>query len=349
MTEETEDLLSIGEFARRSGLSISALRFYGDAGVLVPAHTDRLSGYRYYAPTQLQLARLVRHLRAAEVPIVQIQALLAANPADATAQLDQHRKRLQARFKRGRVALDAAEALLSSKELYVASTTVNGSDLATAIRQVLPAAGPIGQEKQYPAAVLVELREDGLRLAATDSHRLSVRDLPVATHERGRVVIGADDASRLAGRVMGASAVSVSVWEGLVVQADADELRIPGAADDYPDYEAVLGRCGNAKLVVKTSDLLPQLDGPSQLVVLNLTRESTTANGIPFPGSYDGDDLVIGFNPTYLAEALEAGIGPDAIFQLGSEVEPVAIRSADEGTLTWLVMPIRLLDRAAAS
>ena len=61
---------------------------------------------------------------------------------------------------------------------------------------------------------------------------------------------------------------------------------------------------------------------------------------------FQGDDLTIGFNPGYLADALEAGIGPDVIFQLGSEVDPAAIRSADEGTLTWRVMPIQRLQPA---
>ena len=45
VNEEQVGLLSIGEFAQRSNLSISALRFYGDCGVLVPARTDATTGY----------------------------------------------------------------------------------------------------------------------------------------------------------------------------------------------------------------------------------------------------------------------------------------------------------------
>jgi DNA polymerase III sliding clamp (beta) subunit (PCNA family) len=47
-------------------------------------------------------------------------------------------------------------------------------------------------------------------------------------------------------------------------------------------------------------------------------------------------------------DALEAGIGREAILQLGGPVDPVAIRSADDGTLTCLVMPVKLLERATA-
>lgn len=348
VTEEAGDLISIGEFARRSGLSISALRFYGDAGVLTPAHTDPLSGYRYYAKSQLLTAQLIRHLRTAEVPIAQIQALLS-DPAAAEAQLHDHRTRLQKRFERGEAALEAAHELLISKELCMALATVIGSDLAAAIRQVAPAAGPCGQDKRYPAAVLIELREDGLRLAATDGHRLSVRDLPTTSPERGRVVLSVADAKRLAGWAAGAPAVSLNVRDGLAAEANDQLIRMAGVLDDYPDYEAVLARCGNSTMVVKTQHLVGHLDRAKELIVLKLSRSGAAADDVAFPAKYDGDDLTIGFNPAYLADALEAGIGPDAIFQLGSDVDPVAIRSADEGTLTWMVMPIHLVETADRS
>lgn len=47
---------SIGEMARDGGLSVSALRFYDRAGVLVPAWVDPVSGYRWYEPEPLDRA-----------------------------------------------------------------------------------------------------------------------------------------------------------------------------------------------------------------------------------------------------------------------------------------------------
>ena len=57
--------ISIGEFARRSRLSLKALRLYDERGVLVPARVDQASGYRYYDTAQLDDARLVVMLYAA--------------------------------------------------------------------------------------------------------------------------------------------------------------------------------------------------------------------------------------------------------------------------------------------
>lgn len=48
---------SIGEMARSSGLSVSALRFYDGAGVLVPARVDPVNGYRWYGPGQVRRLR----------------------------------------------------------------------------------------------------------------------------------------------------------------------------------------------------------------------------------------------------------------------------------------------------
>ena len=82
--------VSIGEFARRSRLSIKALRLYDELGVLVPARVDRVSGYRYYDEAQLEQARLVAMLRQLDLPLAAIRVLLACNPVDAADRVAMH-------------------------------------------------------------------------------------------------------------------------------------------------------------------------------------------------------------------------------------------------------------------
>src|SRR5579864_9400596 len=348
VSEEQPGLLSIGEFARRSNLSISALRFYGDCGVLPPARIDGGTGYRYYSQDQLGLAELIRHLRALEMPIADIQAFLAADPGAAQALLHQHWNRLQRRLDRSRRALTAVHSLLRSKEITMSATTsLEGSQLAAAVRQVLPAAGPLGPERHYPAAMLIELREDCLRLVATDGHRLAIRDLPTRTEELGRTVISVEEAERLAATVEAAGPVTLTAGGALSLQANGASSRIEAASDHYPDYEAILSRCGTSRLFVKTEDLIVRLRQAHDVMVLSVTERETSADGVSFPARYEGSDLRIGFNPAYLAEAIAAGIGPDAILQLGGPLDPVALRSAEDGSMTWLVMPVRLKDRVA--
>jgi DNA-binding transcriptional MerR regulator len=82
--------VSIGEFARRSRLSIKALRHYDELGVLVPARVDEASGYRYYDVTQLESARIVSMLRQLDVPLAAIRELLVCDPADAAERIAAH-------------------------------------------------------------------------------------------------------------------------------------------------------------------------------------------------------------------------------------------------------------------
>lgn len=56
--------------------------------------------------------------------------------------------------------------------------------------------------------------------------------------------------------------------------------------------------------------------------------------------------MVIGFNRDYLLQALEATRGPDVLMESDGPESPCLIRSADEGSLTYLLMPIRLLEPA---
>jgi len=84
------DEVSIGEFARRSRLSLKALRLYDELGVLIPARVDRVSGYRYYDDSQLDAARLVAMLRQLDVPLAVIKELLECDPVDAAERIAGH-------------------------------------------------------------------------------------------------------------------------------------------------------------------------------------------------------------------------------------------------------------------
>ena len=86
MSSEPDQLLSIGAFARRSRLSLKALRIYEKSGLLVPAAVDLATGYRRYRESQLPAARLIVMMRRAGSPLAQVSAIAAA-PGPAAAKL----------------------------------------------------------------------------------------------------------------------------------------------------------------------------------------------------------------------------------------------------------------------
>jgi DNA-binding transcriptional MerR regulator len=95
-----DELLSIGRFARLSGLSIGALRHYHEQAVLVPARVDAHTGYRSYHRSQLDDARLVASLRDLDLPLPEIRALVTADRSGRQRLLAAHRTRLAARLAR---------------------------------------------------------------------------------------------------------------------------------------------------------------------------------------------------------------------------------------------------------
>lgn len=80
MTDSDAEFLTIGAFARSSGLTPSALRFYDDCALLVPAFIDAKSGYRYYTRAQAKRASIihgrapvfVRQLREIGMPVFMV-------------------------------------------------------------------------------------------------------------------------------------------------------------------------------------------------------------------------------------------------------------------------------------
>jgi DNA-binding transcriptional MerR regulator len=107
----TENLLTIAEFARESGLSQKALRLYCANGLLTPTRVDVDSGYRYYRGEQLALAALIERLRAAGMSMREIARFLVDRDA---AVLARHDERLQERRK----ALREAQRLLEEAAMF---------------------------------------------------------------------------------------------------------------------------------------------------------------------------------------------------------------------------------------
>ncbi|WP_161500648.1 MerR family transcriptional regulator [Embleya scabrispora] len=108
--------LGIGDFARATGLTVKALRWYDEQGVLVPADVDPGTRYRRYSVGQLEQAGVVRALRAAGVPLAEVRIAVAAGGSPQQAL---HARREAVRVERAREdrALATAERVLAGTEL----------------------------------------------------------------------------------------------------------------------------------------------------------------------------------------------------------------------------------------
>lgn len=73
-----DPLITIGHFARATGLTIKALRLYAESGVLEPDQVNESSGYRLYRASQVATGQLVRHLRQLGIPVAEVSEVLVA-------------------------------------------------------------------------------------------------------------------------------------------------------------------------------------------------------------------------------------------------------------------------------
>lgn len=122
--DRDEQLLSIGQLARLSGLTSRALRHYHRLGLLSPDTVDPVHGRRYYSPDAIRSARLIAALRELDVPLDDVRTCLHAidDEAALTAVLTAHGRRLSARSARVRGSLHRLDHLLAEGDITMALT-----------------------------------------------------------------------------------------------------------------------------------------------------------------------------------------------------------------------------------
>ncbi|MGW1373318.1 MerR family transcriptional regulator [Streptomyces sp. NPDC002446] len=396
--DDSEDLLSIGAFARRVGLAPSALRFYDDCGVLRPAQVDAVTGYRRYAAGQTTRAVRLRRLRAAGLPLVDVAVVLDGLAEDARVVLRAHLERTRQTADEARAAVEGLLRETVGDAEYGGSwarARVGGAELASGVRQVAPAAATGASRTEYPVlgCVLLELVDGEVRLVATDRYRLAVRVLRPVEFAGGpvRVPIDVDAARSVAEWAVRQMAVDVEcAGEGAEVrlrgEADCRTAlhgtgRGPGAGaqpEAYPDYRLMLENleAGRHRVIVDRLGLRDAVAGRAEVVSLSpaerdgggdraggrsesdVSRETTLGlkgaqelevsgggrEPVRLPMVRTGPGLRISFDPAVLVPALEAGVGPDVLLESVSADRPVVVRSADQGSFTTLVMPVRAVE-----
>ncbi|WP_063736665.1 MerR family transcriptional regulator [Streptomyces sp. RTd22] len=347
---DDEPLMGIGAFARRVGLTPSALRFYDDCAVLRPARVDAATGYRYYAPEQAPRATLLRRLREAELPLVEATAVLDGPPEEAREVLRAHLRRSSESAAAARAAIEDVLRELPGG-VRRGQVRVGGAELAGAVRQVGSAVATDAVREEFPVLgrVLLELAEEELRLVATDRYRLSVRALrPIAiSGEPCGVPVGIEELREVASWARGLAEVAIEVAGAEVrVRGGGEERGLPVADEVFPAYRMVLDGLATARhrVITDRSALcaaVAERGGDGPVVLRTGDGELTVEGGRTLSALCTGPPLRIAFDPALLLSALEAGVGPDVLLEVVSGAEPVVVRSADQGSFTTLVMPVR--------
>ena len=97
-------MFSIGEFSKITGLTVKTLRFYHEQGILEPSSIDPDNGYRYYADSKIETARVIVALRDLDFPLADIAAMVRGHDDDSGILefLESHNESIQARIRNDR-------------------------------------------------------------------------------------------------------------------------------------------------------------------------------------------------------------------------------------------------------
>jgi len=257
------------------------------------------------------------------------------------------------RFRLREMSVDDFPAIAENPEGD--SIEVAGKDLIEALNQVGVAAS--GDEARPTlTGVLFEEHEGALRLVATDSYRLAVRDVPSIGVEGSRLV--PYRALRELQRTVGDGAMSVILGErAAMFETERGRLtvRIIDATfpnyrqllpDEYPNTlevskEALLEAVGRAALVAE--DHIPvRLNLHDGGVELSVVRQEVGEETEHIEGAYKGEEMTIAFNTRYLTDGAAVVAGDTVVLETIDSLKPGLLHGADGEQFRYLLMPVRL-------
>lgn len=241
--------------------------------------------------------------------------------------------------------------------------TVATADLAAGLKQVIRAASR-DDARPILTGVLMSAEDGGLRLVATDSYRLAVRDLPDATVlSDGQKVLVPSRALDELSRVLGESeevtvrlgdrevTFDVSVNDGEVqvttrlIEGEFPNYRqlIPSS---YPNQltigrEPLLEAVRRVKLMARDTTPLRITQKSGCVELMAVTQDVGQAHE-QVDAQYSGEELTVAFNPDYLIQGLEAAPGDEVVLETLDALKPAVLRSTEGGDFLYLLMPVRV-------
>lgn len=231
--------------------------------------------------------------------------------------------------------------------------------LAEALRQVVSAAS-VDESRPILTGVLMAAEGDGLRLVATDSYRLAVRDLPgTSVLAEGQSVLVPSNALKELTRLLGDSdKVTLRLGERDVgFEVDGARLMSRLIEGEFPNYRGLIPQSQPNRLTVGREPLLDALRRvrllakdatPVRLVMkadglelVAVTQDIGQAHE-ELDAKYEGTELTVAFNPEYLIAGIEVTPGDEITLETVDALKPALIRTIDGTDFLYLLMPVRV-------
>lgn len=239
------------------------------------------------------------------------------------------------------------------------AVTLSASEFSAALHQVVPAASA-DDSRPILTGVLLAAEESGLRLVATDSYRLAVRDLPgTSVLAEGQSVLVPSRALGELGRLLGdAEEVTLRLGER-DASFEIGDVRLSTRLieGEFPNYrglipashpnrltvgrELLLDAVRRVRLMARESTPVRMVMKPDALELLAVTQDVGQAHE-ELDASFDGTELTVAFNPEFLIQGAEVTSGDEITLETIDALKPALLRSPDSPDFLYLLMPVRV-------
>jgi len=241
------------------------------------------------------------------------------------------------------------------------TVTLPVSGLAEALRQVTRAAS--GEDSRpILTGVLMAAEESGLRMVATDSYRLAVRDVRgLGVMSEGQKVLVPSRALNELMRLLGSDAGEITLRLG----AHDATFGLPGVSlttrlieGEFPNYrqlipsnypnrlmvgrDALLDAVRRVKLLARDATTPVRIAlRPTGIELTVITTDWGTATE-DVDAKYEGAEMTVAFNPNYLIDGVEAITGDEVVLDTLDALKPATLRPTEGDDYLYLLMPVRV-------
>jgi DNA polymerase-3 subunit beta len=242
------------------------------------------------------------------------------------------------------------------------TVSLSTAGLAEALRQVVRAAS---SEDTRPVltGVLMAAEAEGIRLVATDSYRLAVRDLPGAhgVLAEGQKVLVPSRALGELQRLLGGEAEAVEIRLGtheVRFSTGRVQLSTRLIEGEFPPYrqlipfnypnrlvigrEALLDAVRRVRLVARDATTPVRMLLKSGSVQLSVITNDWGQAVEEVDAKYEGAEMTIAFNPAYLADGVDAVPGEEVLLETTDSLKPATLKPTESSDYVYLLMPVRV-------
>jgi len=242
-------------------------------------------------------------------------------------------------------------------------TSIPALDLIQGLNQVVRAAAN-DDARPLLTGVLFTTENGMLRLIATDSYRLAVRDVP------GVVGLGASHDLLVPARALqelqrAASSLALDAEIGVTL-TDAEICFVVGTTNissrlidgnypsvlqlipaSYPNQlriakDTLLTSLKRAKLLAKDSTSSVRLTMKDRGIEIRTQSHDAGDVEDNVDADYNGDEITIAFNPNFLIEGIDAVPGDEVVLEMSDAVRPAMVHGVEDTNFRYLLMPVRV-------